>query len=95
MTRNQPQLLLIPLFVGLSIWLFFWVGDLAERRCRASWDEGYSYDLMIADCTLLIQLGGRAGYPLAVVYNDRGVSYRWRRDFKQAIADARKIAQSK
>ena len=77
----------VPVFITIPILLFSVARSLSERRCTGTPADGYSNDLMIAECTLLIQLGGSRKTTLAIAYNDRGVAYHGRGDYVQALAD--------
>jgi tetratricopeptide (TPR) repeat protein len=54
----------------------------AARGC-----DGPNPDILIADCTDIIQSGSAAPYSLAVAYTNRGVAYAMRRQYDRALED--------
>ena len=54
----------------------------AARGC-----DGPNLDILIADCTDIIQSGSAAPYSFAVAYTNRGVAYAMRGQYGRALED--------
>jgi len=63
------------------------VAQTQEQLDRCEGKDDPPVDLMISECTEVIQSGKLTGNNLAIIFNNRGNAYQMQREYDRAIAD--------
>ena len=63
------------------------VAQTQEQLDRCEGKNDPPVDLMISECTEVMQSGNLTGNYLAIIFNNRSNAYRMKREFDRAIAD--------
>ena len=87
MTRRICSVLCAASFFSTATLVQYAVAQTSKEWAQCAGREGPILDLVIQGCTAVIQAGQDPPTKLAAAFNNRGVAYRYKREYDRALQD--------